>query len=54
MKDLISEKFAELKEIESRKLNLICLNLPESNRAETVARQQADVDFLVNLLELTK
>ena len=33
------------------KLNLICLNLPESNRAETVARQQEDVDFLVNLLE---
>ena len=51
VKDLISEEFTELKEIESRKLNLICLNLPESNRAETVARQQEDVDFLVNLLE---
>ena len=47
VKDLISEEFAELKEIESRKLNLICLNLPESSRTETVARQQEDVDFLL-------
>ena len=39
MKYLIREEVAELKEIESRKLNLICLNLPESNRTETVARQ---------------
>ena len=30
VKDLISDEVAELKEIESRKLNQICLNRPES------------------------
>ena len=51
MKDLVSEEDAELKEIESRKLNLIYLNLPESKRTGTGKRQQEDLEFLSNLFE---
>ena len=51
MKDLVSEEVAELKDIESRKLNLICLNLPESKRSDAGERQQEDLEFLNNLLE---
>ena len=51
VKDLVSEEVAELKEIESRKLNLICLNLPESKRSDVGERQQENLEFLNNLLE---
>ena len=51
VRDLVSEEVAELKEIESRKLNLICLNLPESKRTVAGERQQEDLLFLNNLLE---
>ena len=51
VKDLVSEEVAELKKNESRKLNLICLNLPESKRTDTGERQQEDLEFLNNLLE---
>ena len=51
MKDLVSEEVAEFKEIESRKLNLICQNLPESKRTDAGERQQEDLEFLNNLLE---
>ena len=51
VKDLVNEEVAELKEIESRKLNLICLNLPESKRTDAGERQQEDLEFLNNLLE---
>ena len=51
MKDLVSEEVAELKEIESRKLDLIYLNLPESKRTGTGKRQQEDLEFLSNLFE---
>ena len=51
VKYIVSEEVAELKEIERRKLNLICLNLPESKRTDTGERQQEDLDFLNNLLE---
>ena len=49
--DTVSEEVAKLKEIESRKLNLICLNLPESKRTDAGERQQEDLEFLNNLLE---
>ena len=52
VKDLVSEEAAELKEIESRKLNLICLNLPESKKTDTCERQQEDLEFLNNQNEL--
>ena len=40
VKDLVSEEVAKLKEIESRKLNLICLNLPESKGTDSGEKQQ--------------
>ena len=51
VKDLVSEEVADLKEIENRKLNLICLNLPESDKTDIHDRHQEDVDFLNNVLE---
>ena len=51
MKDFVSEEVAELKEIESRKLNLIYLNLPESKRTDTGKGQQEDLKCLNNLFE---
>ena len=51
VKDLVHDEMSEIKEIESRKLNLICLNLPESNGTDNSARQQEDHDFLRNLME---
>ena len=32
VKSLLQEEILELKEIESRRLNMICLNLPESRK----------------------
>ena len=51
VKDLVQEKVSELREIESPKLDMICLNLPESKKLDMRDRQQEDQDFLNNLLE---
>ena len=48
---LIKEELAEEKEIESRKLNIMCFNIPESKRSDDKDRQNEDKDFLVNLMD---
>ena len=45
LKQLTKEEIAEEKEIESRKLNVMCFNIPESKR------QNEDTEFLINLLD---
>ena len=39
LKKLIKEELAEEKEIESRKLNVMCFNIPESKRSDVKDRQ---------------
>ena len=51
VKDIVHEEVSQLKEIENRKLNHICLNLPESKKTDTNDRQQEDLSFLNNVLE---
>ena len=51
VKDLVHEEMSEAKEIESRRLNLICLNMPESKKPENSERQLEDQDFLKNLMK---
>ena len=51
IKTVVSEQLAEQKEIEARRLNLVCLNLPESKKEDSIERQREDHDFLMNLLE---
>ena len=51
VKKMIKEEIAEEKEIESRKLNVMCYNIPESKRSDVKERQNEDKDFLVNLLD---
>ena len=51
IKDLVGEEIAEIKEVEARRLNLVCLNMPESKKEDAVERQHEDRDFLVNILE---
>ena len=48
---MIKKEIAEEKEIESRKLNVMCLNIPECKRADVKERQNEDKDFLINLLD---
>ena len=51
VKNIVQEEVAELKEIESRCLNMICLNLPESKKIDLSERKQEDNELLVNLLQ---
>ena len=51
VKNIVQEEVAELKEIESRRLNMICLNLPESKKIDLSERKQEDNELLVNLLQ---
>ena len=51
VKEMIFEEMAELKEIEGKRLNIICLNLPESKQLESADRQQEDKEFLSNVFE---
>ena len=51
VKDLVHEEMSEAKKIESRRLNHICLNMPESKKPENSERQLEDQDFLKNLME---
>ena len=50
LKGLVNEGMAERKEVEAR-LNLVCLNLPESRKEDSKDRQEEDHDFLLNVLE---
>ena len=45
LKKLTKEEIAEEKEIESRKLNVMCFNIPE------IKSKNEDKDFLINLLD---
>ena len=51
VKNMINEEIAEENEIESRKLNVMCFNIPESKRSDVKERQNEDKDFLINLLD---
>ena len=51
VKELILEEMTELKEIEGRRLNIICLNLPESKQLESADRQLEDREFLTNMFD---
>ena len=51
IKTVVSEQLAEQKEIEARRLNLVCLNLPESKKEDSIERQREDHDFFMNFLE---
>ena len=51
IKGLLNEEMAERKEVEARRLNLVCLNLPESRKEDSKDRQEEDHDFLLNVLE---
>ena len=51
IKHLVTEELAEHREVEARRLNLICLNLPESKKEDSKERQEEDHDFLINVLE---
>ena len=51
IKSVVSELLAEPKENEARRLNLVCLNLPESKKEDSIERQHEDHDFLMNVLE---
>ena len=47
---MIKEEIAEEKEIEGRKLNALCFNIPESKRSDVKVRQNEDI-FFINLLD---
>ena len=51
VKELVHKEMSEARGIESRRLNLICLNMPESKKSEKSDRLQEDQDFLRNLME---
>ena len=51
MLKMIKEEIAEEKEIESRKLNVTCFIIPESNGSDVKERQNEDKDFFINLLD---
>ena len=51
VKILIKEELAEEKEIASRKLNVMCFNIPEKKRSDVKERQNEDKDFLVHLFD---
>ena len=51
LKKNIKEEIAEEKEVESRKLNVMCFNIPERKGSDIKERQNEDKDFLINLLD---
>ena len=42
---MIKEEIVEEKEIQNRKLNVMCFNIPESKRSDVKERQNEDKDF---------
>ena len=51
VKAQIQEEMLEMKEIESRRLNMICLNLPESRKSDLNERKEEDLELLHNLMQ---
>ena len=51
VKEILQKELEEIKEIEGRKMNIVCFNIPESKREDIQYRQSEDKDFLVNLFE---
>ena len=51
IKHLENEGLAKNREVEARRLNLICLNLPESKKEDSKVRQEEVHDFLIKVLE---
>ena len=49
VKAQIQEEMLEMKEIESRRLNMVCLNLPESRKSDLNERKEEDLELLHNL-----
>ena len=47
----IKEEISEEKEIESRKLNVMCFNIQESKRFDVKERQNTENDFFINLFD---
>ena len=51
IRKLALEEYTDMKEIESRKLNLMVFNMPESKKEDIKERQSEDSEFLQNLME---
>ena len=51
MLKMTKEEIAEENEIESRKLNVIYFNIPESKGSDVKEHQNEVKDFLINLLD---
>ena len=51
VKAQIQEEMLEMKEIEDRRLNMICLNLPESRKSDLNERKEEDLELLHNLMQ---
>ena len=51
VKAQIQKEMLETKEIESRRLNMICLNLPESRKSDLNERKEEDLELLHNLMQ---
>lgn len=51
VKEILHSELDEIKEIEGRKLNIMCFNIPESKQEDIQCRQAEDKDFLVKLFE---
>ena len=51
VKAQIQEEMLETKEIENRRLNMICLNLPESRKSDLNERKEEDLELLHKLMQ---
>ena len=52
LRNLYTMNWKNRKEIEGRRLNIVCFNIPESKQAEIQDRLNEDVDFLTNLFDI--
>ena len=48
---IVRDEIKEINDVESRKLNLICFNLPESNKTVTEEKRDDDIKQLKSLVE---
>ena len=51
VKTVVKEELLEQKEVEKRKLNVMCFNIPESKNESIPDRQNEDKNFLMKLFE---
>ena len=51
VKGLLQEEMLEMKEIEGRRLNMICLNLQESRKSDLNERKEEDLELINNLMQ---